>query len=270
MESKNTSNKELKENKQKKEKRKEENFNFKCEQFFGKNWKYVGLFIGLALLINAYEISNISSRMEKLEKVVEENNGKVVLTTSDGRAIKVTKEPLKAEYLKQFAVSVYVNNFIVSRSQLTNNFEKSSFKDYFEVLKEVPSLKNIFLNFIDSKKDTKNGIDINRVAVGDISAYAQWLLSAVAQDKLPEYIAIKDYSLDRYEYNGNNYEIEISIKVIAQSYILSQNKYIQQQGIFKISSKGSFDLSKSNDVNPYGLRIESLKINPIVKSLTNI
>lgn len=82
--------------------------------------------------------------MENLEEVVRENNSKVVLTTSDGRAIKVTKEPLKAEYLKQFATSVYVNHFIVSRSQLTNNFEKPNFKDYSEVLDNVPNLKIFF------------------------------------------------------------------------------------------------------------------------------
>lgn len=101
---------------------KKESLNFKCEQFFGKNWKYVASFLGIAILVGAYELNSISQRMQKLEQVVLENNEKVVLTTSDGRAIKVTKEPLKAEYLKQFAVSTHVNNFIVSRSQLTNNF----------------------------------------------------------------------------------------------------------------------------------------------------
>lgn len=137
-----------------------ESLSFKCEQFFGKNWKYVASFISLALLVCAYEISNISTRMENLEEVVRENNSKVVLTTSDGRAIKVTKEPLKAEYLKQFATSVYVNHFIVSRSQLTNNFEKPNFKDYSEVLDNVPNLKNILLNFIDSKTNQEEGIEI--------------------------------------------------------------------------------------------------------------
>ncbi|WP_236033273.1 hypothetical protein [Helicobacter turcicus] len=246
--------------------RKVESLNFKCEQFFGKNWKFVGGFIAFALLVCAYEISNISSKMESLEEIVRENNAKVVLTTSDGRAIKVTKEPLKAEYLKQFATSTFVNNFIVSRSQLTNNFEKPNFKDYGEVLDNVPNLKNILLNFIDSKANEKEGIEVNAVAVGDLRAYVQWLISAVAQDKLPEYIAIKDYSIDKYEYEGNKFNIELSIKVIAQSYILSQNSYVAQQGIFKILSEGSFDLKKSSDINPYGLRIERIKLNPIVKS----
>ncbi|WP_201273951.1 hypothetical protein [Helicobacter sp. MIT 11-5569] len=242
-----------------------ESLNFKCEQFFGKNWKFVGGFIAVALLVFAYEISNISERMETLEEVVRENNGKVVLTTTDGRAIKVTKEPLKAEYLKQFAISIFLNNFIVSRSQLTNNFEKPNFKNYDEVLDNVPSLRNILRNFIDSKNDEKAGIKANPQAVGDLRAYVQWLISAVAQDKLPEYIAIKDYNLEKYEYSGNSFDIELSIIIIAQSYILSQNEYKQQQGIFKLKAQGDFDLSKSSDINPYGMRINSLKIQPVVK-----
>ncbi|WP_270975484.1 hypothetical protein [Campylobacter helveticus] len=246
--------------------RKSESLNFKCEQFFGKNWKFVASFIALALLVLAYEMSNINERMTNLEQIVQENNGKVVLTTSDGRAIKVTKEPLKAEYLKQFALSTYVNNFIVSRSQLTNDFQKVNFKNYDELLANVPNLRVILREFMDSKADESKKIEVNKVAVGDLRAYVQWLIAATAQDKLPEYIAIKDYSIDKYEYSANQFTIELSIKVVAQSYILSRNEYVSQQGIFKIKSKGSFDLSKSSDINPYGMRIESLKIEPIIKT----
>ena len=217
--------------------RKSESLNFRCEQFFGKNWKYIGSFIALALLVMAYEMSNINEKMANLEKVVQENNGKVVLTTSDGRAIKVTKEPLKP-----------------------------NFKNYTELLDNVPNLRLILNDFMDSKTDETKKIEANKIAVGDLRAYVQWLIAATAQDKLPEYIAIKDYSIDKYEYNANQYNMELSIKVVAQSYILSKNEYISQQGIFKIKSKGSFDLSKSSDINPYGMRIENLKIEPIVKN----
>lgn len=250
----------------KKEPRKTESLNFKCEQFFGKNWKFVASFIALVLLVIAYEMSKISERMMNLEQTVQENNGKVVLTTSDGRAIKVTKEPLRAEYLKQFVLSTYVNHFIISRSQLTNNFEKPNFKDYGELLNNVPSLRIILSEFMDSKPDEAKKIEVNKIAVGDLRAYVQWLISATAQDKLPEYMAIKDYVIDKYEYSGNEFLIELSIKVIAQSYILSRNEYINQQGIFKIKSKGNFDLVKSSDINPYGMRIETLKIEPVIKA----
>ena len=243
-----------------------ESLNFHCEQFFGKNWKYIASFLGVAILVSAYELHNISSKINDLEQVVLENNEKVVLTTSDGRAIKVTKEPLKAEYLKQFAISTYINNLIVSRSQLTNNFKTNQFKDYGEVMDNVPQIRNILTNFMDYKEDEEKGIKVNQIAVGDLRAYVQWLISATAQDKLPEYIAIKDYSVEKYEYTGNKFSTEIIIKVVAQSYILSDNTYKQQIGNFKIISGGSFDLNKSSDINPYGMRIERLKIEPITKS----
>nr|MBP3724489.1 hypothetical protein [Campylobacter sp.] len=106
---------------------------------------------------------------------------------------------------------------------------------------------------------------LNEQAIGDLRAYIQWLISAVAQDKLPEYISLKDYSVDKYEYSGNKFSIVISINTIAQSYILATDKYVSQNGIFTIQSQGSFDLSKATDVNPYGMRIERIKINPIIK-----
>lgn len=232
-----------------------ETLNFKCEQFFGKNWKFIGSFIAISMLVMAYHIGEISSKMDKLTEVVYENNGKVVLTTTDGRALKVVKEPLKAEYLKQFAVSTFVNNFIVSKSQLTNNFEKIQFSNASEVLDNVPSLRLILKNFIDTPQGS-----------GDIKAYSTWLISSVVNDKLPEYIALKDYSLDRYEYNGNKYELEISIKVIAQSWMIAKSEYVAQNGVIKIKASGSFDLSKSNDINPYGMRIDRIQINPVVKA----
>lgn len=233
-----------------------ESLNFRCEQFFGKNWKFVGGFLGIAILVMAYHIGEISSKMDKLAKIVYENNSKVVLTTTDGRALKVVKEPLKAEYLKQFAVSTFVNNFIVSKSQLTNNFEKIQFSNASEVLDNVPNLRVILKNFIDTPQ-----------GAGDIKAYATWLISSVVNNKLPEYIALKDYSLDKYEYNGNKYELEISLKVVAQSWIISKNSYVAQNGVIKIKANGSFDLSKSGDINPYGMNIDRFIITPIVKAL---
>lgn len=232
-----------------------ETLNFKCEQFFGKNWKFVGGFIGISLLVMAYQVADISSNMKKLEQVVYENNGKVVLTTIDGRALKVVKEPLRAEYLKQFAISTFVNNFIVSKSQLTDDFEKVSFTNASQVLDSVPNLRLILKNYIESEQ-----------GAGDIRAYATWLISAVANDKLPEYISMKDYELKKYEYKDNQFEIEISIKLMAQSFIYAKNKYVSQNGVMKINAIGSFDLSKSSDINPYGMRINRIQISPVVKA----
>lgn len=230
---------------------KEESLNFKCEQFFGKNWKYIFFGVSLAILVIAYEISSISYRMKSLEMIVYENNSKVVLTTSDGRAIKVTKTPLKAEYLKQFAVSTYLNHFIHSRAQLTKDFSKPSFTKYSDILENAPNLSLIFTEYID--KDDKQ-------AVGDLVAYLQWLISAIAQDKLPEYIAIKDSHVSTYEYTANAFNIELEIRVVAQSFILAKNEYVSQNGVVKIRSEGTFDLTKSSDANPYGLRIKRFSI----------
>lgn len=247
--------------KNKKEESKTESLNFKCEQFFGKNWKYIFFFIAISVLVIAYEIHSINSRMTDLEQTVAENNGKVVMTTIDGRAIKVTKEPLKAELLKQFVASSLVNNLVISRSILTNDFSRLAYKDYPELLSSVQVLGFFYKNFINSE-----GEERDKQAIGDYIAYLQWLLSAIAQDKLPEFISIKNYNIDNYQYDNSKFTIEISIKVVAQSYIIAKDSYNTQQGIFKIYAEGSFDLTKSADTNPYGMRVHRLIITPLTKN----
>lgn len=235
---------------------KDETLSWKAERFFAKNWQYIFWGIIICMLVVAWSLYNLTSRMTSLEKTVAENNGKVVLTTTDGRAIKVTKTPLKAEYLKQFTISTFVNNFIVSRAQLTDNFSKNAFTKYSDILENSKTLAMIYTDYIE--KD-------NKQAIGDFVSYLQWLLSAIAQDKLPEYIAIRDYNVQLYEYNENAFKIVLNISVSAQSYILAQAKYLTQNGVIKLSATGTYSLEKSSDNNPYGMRLNSFAIDMITK-----
>jgi hypothetical protein len=235
---------------------KEETLSWKAEVFFAKNWKYLFWGIIAAILIVMWEVHSINNRMESLEKTVAENNNKVVLTTTDGRAIKVLKTPIKAEYLKQYIMSTFVNNFIVSRAQLTDNFQRNVFKKYSDILESSKPLAMIYNEYLD--KD-------NKQALGDFASYLQWLLSAIGQDKLPEYIAIRDYSISSYEYLENTFKVVLDVKVTAQSYILAQNQYLTQEGTIKISASGTFSLELSSDNNPYGMRISRFGINMITK-----
>jgi uncharacterized protein Veg len=233
-----------------------ESKSWQAEQWFGKNWKFIAWGLIITIIVMCAQQFYIADRMSNLEKIVAENNGKVVLTTTDGRALKVTKTPLKAEYLKQFAVSTYVNNFIVSRSQITEDFSKNSFTKYGDILQTSPFLKIIFDEFID-----KN----DKVAVGDFTSYLQWILSAIGQDKLPEYITLRNYNVPQYEFKDNNFIITIDIDVIAQSYMLAQAKYVTQKGTVRIVSGGTFNLELSSDNNPYGMRINRFQIAMITK-----
>jgi hypothetical protein len=235
---------------------KEETLSWKAEIFFAKNWKYIFWGIVVAVLVGTWELHSISSRIESLEKTVAENNGKVVLTTTDGRAIKVTKTPLKAEYLKQFALSVFVYNFIVSRAQITINFLKSNFNKFSDILENSKPLAMIYTDYLDKT---------NKEAVGYFISYLQWLLSAIGKDKLPEYIVMRGYTINSYEYSDNAFKLILDIQVSAQSYVLAQNQYLTQSGVIRITSSGTFDLELSTDNNPYGMRINTFSIDMITK-----
>jgi len=229
---------------------------YQAEMYFAKNWKYIFYFLIIVLLLGIWGIFTISNRMTNLENTVAENNGKVVLTTTDGRAIKVTKEPIRAEYLKSYAVSTFVNGFIVGRANITNNFEETKFMKASDVIKNAPNLQNIWTNFIK---------DENKMVKGKFLSYLNWLINAIAQDKLPEFIAIQNYTVDKYEYEGNQFKVEINVYVNAQSYILSLGKYVSSKGVIKIEGEGTFNLSDSADNNPYGMSIDNFKIQMVTK-----
>ena len=235
---------------------KEENFSFKAEMYFAKNWKFIFWGLILIFLVGTWELRNIASKMEKLEKVVYENNSKVVLTTTDGRAIKVTKTPLQASRLKEFAVSTLVNNLVVGRASLTDNFKISTFVKPADILRNSQNLGLIWTEFIDQN---------NRQIVGEYTSYINWLINAIATDKLPEYIQIRSYKVDKYETLGNTFNIELDIFVSANSYILSLGKYVNSNGNIKIAASGDFNLENSTDYNPYGMKFTSIRIKALTK-----
>jgi hypothetical protein len=233
-----------------------ESTEYKAEIFFAKNWKYIFWALIVVLILQLWGWNNITGEMKDLKQVVRENNDKVVLTTTDGRAIKVTKEPIKAEYLKAYAVSTFANGFIVGRANVTNNFEETKFMKPSDVIKNAPNLANIWTNFIR---------DDDKILKGKFLSYLNWLINAIATDKLPEFIAIQNYVVDKYEYEGNKFKIGISVTVNAQSYVLSLGKYVSSKGVITIEGEGYFDLSYSKDDNPYGMNMTDFKINMVTK-----
>lgn len=229
----------------------EETMTWKAERFFGRNWMFVFGAVTLAFLTGTYDIHQLGKRMSSLEDTVRDNNNKVVMTTIDGRAIKVEKTPLKAEDLKKFVASTVVNNMIVSRAGLTNNFKIDNFKKFSDVLERSKGLGLIYTDFIDKEDKQK---------IGYLTAYLNWILDAMAKDKLSEYVNISDYKFDVYTFDKNTFHAELSIFVVTQNYMIAQGQYVPKNGVIKIAVDGNFNLENSTDVNPYGLRFDSLKI----------
>lgn len=229
---------------------------YKAEMFFAKNWKFIFWGLIIVLLLQLWEWNSLTKRMTSLENTVRENNDKVVLTTTDGRAVKVTKEPIKAEFLKNYAVSTFANSFIIGRAGLTGDFEKSKFVNPSDILDSSPSLANIWSNFI---------LQDDKIAKGKFTSYLRWLISAVANDKLPEFISINNYNVDKYEYEGNKFTLRVNVNVSIQSYILSLGKYVSSKGTVTVEGTGQFDLKNSTENNPYGMSITDFKINMVTK-----
>jgi hypothetical protein len=231
---------------------KEESLSWRTELFFTKNWKYFFWGIILFILIVAWKIHLVNGKIENLEGVVAKNNGKVVLVTTDGRAVGVIKSPLQKEYLMRYAVSVFANNFIVSRYDVTNNFKKNSFSNATEVLANSEKLTMAHKEYLNNS---------NEQALKSFSTYLQWLLTAVNEDKLPEYITLKNYYINSYDYNGSSFWADFNIGVIVQS----RTNNIRRDETIRVSANYTFDLGASSDSNPHGVKINEFAINMTTK-----
>jgi hypothetical protein len=140
---------------------------------------------------------------------------------------------------------------IVSRAGQTNNFKIDNFKKFSDVLERSKGLGLIYTDFIDKEDKQK---------IGYLTAYLNWILDAMAKDKLSEYVNISDYKFDVYTFDKNTFHAELSIFVVTQNYMIAQGQYVPKNGVIKIAVDGNFNLENSTDVNPYGLRFDSLKI----------
>lgn len=234
-----------------------ETFSFNMERYIAKNWKY--LFWSIIILFFCvtaffYEaMKEISLMRQELSK----NITSVVMTTVDGRAIKVEKSPIEAKFLEKHIGYMLANSLIVDRAELTDNFKIDHITDWKDLLQHSQhKLKLFLLNYIDNK---------DAEAVGQFLGYVKYLLAAIPQDKLPEYISTLGYDITQFTFKNNSFEIKEEVRVATLNYDIATQKYIKKQGVVTIAASGDFDLALSNDLNPYGLRFKTLKMGMVKK-----
>ncbi|RXI43423.1 hypothetical protein CRU99_07770 [Malaciobacter mytili] len=229
---------------------------FKAERIFAKNW-FVIAFISISLAFYSVYVSEKNANaVLQLEKMVQNNNLYAIMTTIDGRSIKVTKTKLEAKFIEKWLANTIVSNFIVSRSEITKDGKQSKFTSPKDVIKNSFKLQFIYSDLM-SKKDVQSQKDLR--------TYLFKLQAMIAEDNLPEYITIREYTSEYFTFKENTFEIKVNVKVLTNNYDISTDQYYLKKGVIPISVKGYVDLSKSTELNPYGLIIETFNIGVITK-----
>jgi hypothetical protein len=234
----------------------EEGFNFKAERFFGKNWYLIAALSFITVFYALYTAEKTAGAIQDLEKIVRDNNLYTIMTTTDGRAIKVVKQKVEAKFIEKWIVKTLATNLIVSRSELTNNYKINAFKSAKDVIANSYKLQFIWSDLLNQD---------NKMAVNDFKSYLVSLKALLGEDKLPETFTINNYTVESFNFNQNKFETKIHVKVGTTNYNISKDEHYEKIGTITILARGQVDLSKSTELNPYGLVMDAFKIKLVTK-----
>jgi len=234
-----------------------ESIAFKAERVFAKNW-YIIAILSISVAFYALYVSEkTANAINSLKDTVYTNNLYTIMTTVDGRSIKVKKTKLEAKFIEKWLAKTLVTNFIVSRAELTHNFKINKFASPKDVITNSFKLQFIYTDLM-SKKDKE--------AQQNLRTYLFKLQSMLGDDTMPEFITINRYSIESFTFNENKFSMKVNVNVGTINYDLSRDEKYEKQGNIPIVVSGYVDLAKSTELNPYGLILNNFKIGVMVKS----
>ncbi len=240
----------------KKEFTEDETLAFKAERIFAKNWFVIAI-VSIGITFYAlYVLEKTASAIEDLKDTVYTNNLYTIMTTVDGRSIKVKKTKLEAKFIEKWLAKTLVENFIVSRSEITDNFKVNKFTSPSDVIANSYKLQFIYQDLMSKK---------NKESQKDLRTYLFKLQSMLGEDKMPEFITINNYKVEYFKFNQNSFSIKVNVSVGTVNYDLSKDSKYEKRGVVPIEVKGYVDLAESTELNPYGLIIKNFKIGVVVK-----
>ena len=235
---------------------KNESVLFKAERIFAKNWFIIALLSFAVTFYALYVSEKTANAIKELKDTVHTNNLYTIMTTVDGRSIKVKKTKLEAKFIEKWLSKTLVTNFIVSRSELTHNFSINQFSTPKDVISNSYKLQFIYTDLISKE---------NKEAQQNLRTYLFKLQSMLGEDTMPEFITINNYSVEYFKFNNNIFSMKVNVTVGTINYDISQDEKYEKKGNIPIEVTGYVDLSKSTELNPYGLLIKKFNIGVMVK-----
>lgn len=231
----------------------DESYVFKAERFFAKNWIFVFTVTLVTIFYSLYTQKSVTDKVNRMQEMMEKANLYVVLTTVDGRSVKVQKTELSSDYIERWLARTLIEGLIVTRAELTDNFKTTDFSDINVIMKNSYKLSNLLTYVLDeNQKESK--------AVDNLRTYLFALQQALAADTLPEFMNIVKYRTSSFSFKNNHFSIEVEVELSTYNRLSAQNKNVFGKSKIKIQAEGILSLEHSSENNPYGLLIRRFAI----------
>ncbi|ULO04497.1 hypothetical protein [Campylobacter sp. RM12651] len=231
----------------------DEGYAFKAERFFAKNWIFIFTITLVTIFYSLYTQKSVTDKVNRMQEMMEKANLYVVLTTVDGRSVKVQKTELSSDYIERWLARTLIDGLIVTRAELTDNFKTTDFSDVAVIMKNSYKLSSLLQYVLDENpKESK--------AVDNLRTYLFALQQALAADTLPEFMNIVKYRTSSFSFKNNHFSIEVEVELSTYNRLSAQNKNVFGKSKIKIQAEGILSLEDSSENNPYGLLIRRFAV----------
>jgi len=254
--------------------------------FIIKNWI---LFLIIFLIFEFRQGTILREQNNKIDEVfkyVRENLNNVVAVTDSGLLVDVEKVKIDAETLNTILENT-LKKLIVPRSELTQGFDVSNFKNSVDILKVSENLQYFFehvvvqneelakrIPFMVKNKDKEyntNAYELGIKGKRYFQAYLEKLRQTILENTLPHFINIYKTETRKYESDENVFFIIVDYYITMQQWKGTDKKgndlYNTFRTKFSVAAKGYFDIRlrtrKDGDIkgiNNLGLHFFELKI----------
>lgn len=220
-------------------------------EFMAQNWWILWVVIGLFGMYMFFVLANIEDKYNAVLKKFDESSKGVVMLDYSGRAMYAEKTRLDA--LNQGFKNAIANALrfyaVKDWSTISHNY-KNQVRTIEELEKSVGDIVEFKENYFSPNAPQ---------GLADFDAYEKTLLYLLNNDSLPEKILPNETSIDQYKVNEDAFEIDLSINVLQNIYLLETDKWIDRTGVVKIKATGYFNPSKGTAINPLGITFTSFK-----------
>lgn len=215
----------------------------------------------ISLVASAITLIYVSNSKEKQlqawQKIAEEMSSKVVVATVDGRVALVEKQPLQYEIAKAVVNQFVRDTFLFDIQHLFGGINPKNkpvnFKDF---LNKSPLVKKI----IEMKCYTKNGVKYFL----SIFKYYYGFYQGQQLIRIPLTIYLKQPENERFEYKKDGSFTYRATWDVEFTYISPPDKIERGEGTMEIEMRGFFKPFEGNPFNPLGIKIDYIKIRPVL------
>ena len=216
------------------------------------NYKHILVFSMLLSMVSVlgafFVVIRSQSIMATQNRIIHNLSDKVIFVRADGRVAVLEKAPLGEQTLRYVLRDLVANKVVLSAMDIYTQGVSELKK-----MDKVPKVK-VLLGYFDKDSPGYSGY----------IAYLSTILSSYIANNLPEVIqpVFNEYFAEDLRYQDGQFDYTVVLPVV-YTYALAQ-RWNTASGSIRVRLMGRINLPDGTPENPFGIKIESFKVEEYV------